>query len=93
MDYTLILLAIIFIETMVILLLICTNKEKFTESSIFLDDLVYLMKTKPSYTKYLEFLIENKNKSLNLVVKSNYMKLLKEAEDDIISAESIVKLA
>lgn len=93
MDYTLILLAIIFTEAAIILLLACTNKEKFTDSNIFLDNLVYLMKTKPSYTKYLEFLIENKNKSSNLVIKSNYMKLLKEAEDGIISTQSIVKLA
>lgn len=87
-----ILLSVIIIQAIIIAKMYI-EKEGFTATDEqFVLDLVIFLKSKPSYTKYLTFLIENKNKSSNLIIKSNYIRLLEEVEKGTLSKETIINL-
>lgn len=78
MDYILItLLGVLVILTIVFLTISNTKKESFTASDEdFSVKLSNLIRNKPSYLEYLNFLIDNKNKSVKLTTRESYNTLM-----------------
>jgi hypothetical protein len=88
------LISIIIIQFCIIFYLSYYKKENLTETDTVLAGRLYsyLISYQPGYVKYLDFLINNNNLSLNLIKKTNYEKLIKLAEDKTLSKYDIVQI-
>jgi hypothetical protein len=52
----------------------------------------FLMTSNPNYLDYLDYLNENSNSSRNLVIKNNYTNLLKRANNNTLTINTILSL-
>lgn len=88
------LISIIIIQFCIIFYISYYKKENFTETDTTLADKVYTYLTTQNtgYVKYLDFLMDNNNFSLNLIKKTNYEKLIKHVEDKNLSKEVILQI-
>lgn len=88
------LIVIIIIQCFSILYLYYYKKENFTLIETDLADKLYtyLTEQQPGYVKYIDFLMDNNNISLNLIKKTNYEQLMKRIEDRNLSKEYILQI-
>ena len=80
----------------VIFILLSTNlcnQDNFTNiQNQFAISLFNFLQKNPTYIEYLNFLIENKNTSQNLVIKSNYTTLLEQSKNNILTFNNILNM-
>jgi hypothetical protein len=77
-----------------ILVLLVPKKEKFSDTqNKFSEQLLeFLNNSKPDYISYLGFLNDNKNTSVNLVVKKNYEQFIEKSKQQNLTVEYILNI-
>ncbi len=86
------LISIIIAQFVIIFYLSYYKKENFTDTTLADKLYTYLNTQNKGYVKYLDFLMDNNNSSLNLIKKTNYEKLIKHVEDKNLSKEFILQI-